>query len=295
MGDQQEKRKQSSSASFKRTEIQPHERAKRKEFMAARAHLAARVTGASIAQLKTEVEESRKNVNSWKNNPTPPVSEDQGTEVYEKTLNEDYATDQKRFQDLPEHNKPRIEPEKTGREQLREMMGDEYIDNVEDGKELAAEERRANRAFEGARHTRGHNDSSFVSLTSDPEKLRNTKDTGPKGAASIAKKTKELHTYTIPKQYTWNTERLDETIAKGHIHKDENINRQEYNLPLDGGDSPSSAEWLKSTPKEEGEVLFLGGDLDSYRTSVEENPNLRQSSSSKTNKKNKNKNKNKKN
>jgi hypothetical protein len=243
---------------IQRVEIPPEERAKPKQFMRARAHLAAVLTGASSGELQTEVEKSREQVNRWESTADSPVSKSQAQGVYEQTLLEDYNT-AKRFQSDAEHYKPRTGQDKTAVEQVRALHGGEYT-----GPTTESPLQHFGAAYLGARHTKGHNESDFVSLATDPSKLLTSKDDGGKGAQTIAKKASHLHTYTFPKVFGWDTHRLAGTLEQEPGTLDEEID----------GPGQTFREWLSSTPREEGEVLFHGGNLNKYRTRQEVNPFL---------------------
>ena len=45
-------------------------------------------------------------------------------------------------------------------------------------------------------------------------------------------------------------------------------------VPMTADSRSTYGEWLSSTPREETEVLFHGGDLDRYRTEQRANPYL---------------------
>jgi hypothetical protein len=243
---------------IQRVEIPPEERAKPEQFMRARAHLAAVLTGASTGELQTEVGKAREQVNRWESTADSPVSKSQATEIYDETLQEDYTTAQ-RFQSNAEHYKPRTGQDKTAVEQVRALHGGEYT-----GPTAESPLQHFGAAYLGARHTKGHNESDFVSLATDPSKLLTSKDDGGKGAQTIAKKASHLHTYTFPKVFGWDTHRLAGTLEQEPGTLDEEID----------GPGQTFGEWLGSTPREEGEVLFHGGNLNKYRTRQEVNPFL---------------------
>ncbi|MBB4258118.1 hypothetical protein [Bradyrhizobium sp. CIR3A] len=99
------------------------------------------------------------------------------------------------------------------------------------------------------------NSSPFVSLSEDASQLLlSPDDHNEYGAKAIAENATELHTYTVPKVTT----RTAEEIVAIHEGGTEN-------------DEPNLA-WVSDTPTEEREVLFLGGNLNDYRTASESNP-----------------------
>jgi hypothetical protein len=241
-----------------RVEIPAEERAKPEQFMRARAHLAAALTGASTGELQTEVQKSREQVNQWGSTADDPVTKKQAQGVYDQTLANDYVT-AKRFQSEAGHFKPRQQQGVTAVDQVRSLHGGTYLPSATE-----SPLEHFGTAYLGARHTKGHNDSSFVSLAKDPENLLSSKDDGAKGAQTIAKKAPQLHTYTFPKVFGWDTERLSNTLEQEDGTLDEEIDPN----------GQTFGEWLGSTPREEGEVLFHGGNLDKYRTKQEANPFL---------------------
>ena len=263
--------------------IPSEERAKRKDFVAARAHLAAGlrgapagnpetpVTGASTRHpeeknLQTEVDSSTKKVNSWgQRNKSPKVNDEGAQSIYKDTLQNDYS-ELTRFQDEPEHNKPRKKPivtsayksPATGLEHHRELhKGEEYQSEMQ-----------ATKAHEGAGHTIGMTHTDFVSLTNNPQKLKESADTAPGGAREIANKAKEMHTYQVPKQYTWNSEKMSNMVERKN-EKGELKNPHLSNLA-----GKNTKQHLQDVPEKEGEELYLGNDLDKYRTKRKVNPNL---------------------
>ena len=261
--------------------IPSEERAKRGDFVAARAHLSAGFTGAPVGNpetlvagaaashpeernLQTEVDSATKKVNSWgPRNKSPKVNDEDSQSIYDHTLQNDYS-ELKRFQNEPEHNKPKKEyyQKQTGLEQHREFQIP--LDSVPESEEKAKEVKKQQdilqeyKAEEGAAHAAGlHYKSPFVSLTNNPQALRESVDDSAGGAREIANNAKEMHTYHVPKQYSWDMDKIANKLSDEHV-----------------GHKGNTKEWLQKTPKPEGEELYLGGDLDKYRTKREVNPYL---------------------
>ncbi|QOZ23996.1 hypothetical protein XH93_10625 [Bradyrhizobium sp. CCBAU 51753] len=108
-----------------------------------------------------------------------------------------------------------------------------------------------------AMHTSGHaKSSSFVSLVQDPSRLLLSDDHA--GAKATAEKAKELHNYTVPRVAAWPTGRIDGVLARASDRED-----------------PKLRNWVNGVPTQETEVLFLGGNLDDYRTASQQNPHRR--------------------
>lgn len=106
----------------------------------------------------------------------------------------------------------------------------------------------------------GFTDSPFVSLTENAERLTQSKDDDEEGGAkAIAENSKELHTYVVPRAYTWTPEDASNILDRGTERADQHYRG-----------------WLSETPTEESEILFLGGNLNDYRTSSTSNPYRKQ-------------------
>lgn len=243
-------------------QLSPMERAQPTRFMQARAHLAATLTGASTQELGAEVAASRAKVNTWQSTAGQPITTEQGADVLATTLGNDYTV-LKRFQSEAAHSTPRQGTDKSAVDQVRALHGGRYRGDPDEAAD--AEPDHFGAAIIGARHTKGFNDSPFVSLAADPSKLLVSADDGQAGAKTIAHKAAELHTYTVPKAFTWTPERL-----RGAISNDTDF----LNAPIMGNDGSSFGEWLRGTPTQETEVLFHGGDLAKYRTEQSRNPYL---------------------
>lgn len=238
------------------------ERADPQSFIQARAHLAAALTGATVSQMMGEVKSARDRVNQWKSTVGQQVTTHQTDQIVQRVRQNDYV-ELKRFQSEDSHSKPRTEQDVTALQQIRNLHGGTYKGDPRDAG--SAEPDHFGAAVIGARHTKGFNDSPFVSLASDPSKLLGSADDGPKGAKTIAEKAPDLHTYTVPKVSTWSPERMKNSM----------VSDPEYlNSPINGNHGETFKEWLEGTPTRETEVLFLGGDLDKYRTNKERNPYL---------------------
>ena len=252
-------------AASSRPQIPAHERADPTAFVQARAHLAATLNGASVGELGHEVEKALQRVNTWQSTQARPLSPMVGQQIRQTTLQRDYVAVY-RFQDERGHDKPRREQELSAMQQIRAMHGGEYHGP---GTTALVNTHLAT-AIAAAEHTKGFNDSAFVSLLGEPERLTHSSDDGKKGAKSIALGARQLHTYTVPRVAAWTPQRMLDVLAAPSdaqgVWKDEQIQG--------GNGEQTYAEWLNSTPTHETEVLFHGGDLGKYRTKEEVNPYL---------------------
>ncbi|MEM7358261.1 MAG: hypothetical protein AAF431_04155 [Pseudomonadota bacterium] len=243
------------SGRIRASAIQPSEKITPKSFVSARAHLAASLTGANVGQLHAEVVAARAKANSWGRGS---VSEARAETIKQHTIATDYTTIY-RYQSDADHYKPRQQDHVSAVQQVRNLHGGRYQEGGED----ALESGHVGTAILGAEHTLGANESPFVSLIEDPAKLLTSADTGKKGARTIAQKASHLYTYTVPKVFTWNTQRMHATLTEEYGDIDmQQDNRKTYD------------SWLTSTPRDETEVLFHGGNLNHYQTDVKRNPNL---------------------
>ncbi|MEY9463317.1 hypothetical protein ABH973_003730 [Bradyrhizobium ottawaense] len=101
----------------------------------------------------------------------------------------------------------------------------------------------------------GTSSSPFVSLSEEASQLLlSPDDDNEHGAKAIAESANELHTYTVPRVTRWTAEDIVSILEDGTEN-----------------DEPALA-WVSDTPTEEREVLFLGGNLDDYRTASASNP-----------------------
>ena len=103
-----------------------------------------------------------------------------------------------------------------------------------------------------------------------PERLTQSTDDGKDGAKTIALGAKQLHTYTVPRVTTWTPQRMLDVLEAPSDDRNQWKNEQ-----IQGGHGQQTfSEWLTSTPTQETEVLFHGGDLGRYRTDERTNPYL---------------------
>lgn len=113
-------------------------------------------------------------------------------------------------------------------------------------------------------HMRGKTTASpFVSLVEDPSKLTVSRD---HWARAIANNANTLHTYAVPRSAVWTPDDVLSSIGLGMNVEDQDNIDADVDLMCS----------LGRTPTRETERLFLGGNLDSYRTASEANPYKRQ-------------------
>ncbi|SDE69723.1 hypothetical protein SAMN05216337_103237 [Bradyrhizobium brasilense] len=116
------------------------------------------------------------------------------------------------------------------------------------------------RARQAGWHMRGKTAASpFVSLVEDPSKLVVSRD---HWARAIANNANTLHTYTVPKSAVWTPDDVLSSIGLGMNIEDQDNIDADVDLMCS----------LGRTPTRETERLFLGGNLDDYRTDSEANP-----------------------
>ncbi len=120
------------------------------------------------------------------------------------------------------------------------------------------------RARQAGWHMRGKIDASpFVSLVEDPSKLVVSRDPW---AGAIANNATTLHTYMIPKSAVWTPDDVLGSIGLGMNVEDQDNIDADVDLMCS----------LGRTPTRETERLFLGGNLNDYRTASQANPYKRE-------------------
>jgi len=231
--------------------IQENERCAAASFIRTRAQLAATLTCANLPELRREVELAAQRSAQWSSATGPSASGVDSGRVYDDVVASSYAVLQ-RFQNRASHCKPNVLDRQSAMDHLRSMAALRYEAapwNIWGGQQLDL-----GRA--AAEHMRGDTNSSpFVSLSEEASQLLLSPDDGNEyGAKAIAENANELHTYTVPKVTTWTAEEIVRILEDGTENDEPNL------------------AWVSDTPTEEREVLFLGGNLDDYRTASESNP-----------------------
>ncbi|VIO79192.1 hypothetical protein [Bradyrhizobium ivorense] len=231
--------------------IQADERCAAESFVRTRAQLATTLTCANAGALRREIELAAQQTAQWPTATGPSAGSVDRSRVFDDVVASSYAQLQ-RFQDHAAHCMPRVLEHQSAMDHLRSMAFLRYEHapwNIWGGQRLDL-----GRA--AAEHMRGDTNSSpFVSLSEDASRLLlSPDDANEYGAKAIAESSNELHTYTVPRVATWTSEQIVRILEDGTEN-----------------DEPDLA-WVSDTPIEEREVLFLGGNLDDYRTASEPNP-----------------------
>ncbi|MDA9443232.1 hypothetical protein XH98_29905 [Bradyrhizobium sp. CCBAU 51745] len=224
-------------------------------FVSARAQLAATLTGANLEVLRNEIALAGQQAARWSPASAPAVDRDR---VFDDVVRSSYVT-LRRFQHQDSDCKPHTEHNTSAILHVRNTARDHS--SVGDHPERYP----IDRARQAGWHMRGRTTTSpFVSLVEDPAKLTVSRD---HWARAIANNANELHTYTVPKLAVWTPDDVMSSIAL-------RMNAEDYdNIDADVDLMCS----LGRTPTQETERLFLGGNLESYRTGSEVNPYKRES------------------
>ncbi|WP_439402404.1 hypothetical protein ACNJYA_08060 [Bradyrhizobium sp. DASA03068] len=231
--------------------IPDNERCAAVPFVRTRAQLAATLTCANLPELRREIELAAQRSAKWSRASGSSVDRVDSGRVYDDAVASSYMELQ-RFQNHASHCKPHALDGQSAMAHLRSMAALRYDAapwNIWGGQRLDL-----GRA--AAEHMRGDTSSSpFVSLSEEASQmLLSPDDDNQYGAKVIAEYANELHTYTVPTVTTWTAEEIVSILEDGTEN-----------------DEPDLA-WVSDTPTEEREVLFLGGNLDDYRTASASNP-----------------------
>ncbi|MDA9419166.1 hypothetical protein XI04_04635 [Bradyrhizobium sp. CCBAU 11430] len=231
--------------------ILENERCTAASFVGTRAQLAATLTCANIAELRREIEIAAQRSAKWSRASGSLVDRVDSGRVYDDVVGSSYV-ELERFQNHASHCKPHALDRQSAMAHLRSMAALRYEAapwNIWGGQRLDL-------GRTAAEHMRGGTSSSpFVSLSEEASQLLlSPDDDNEYGAKAIAENANELHTYTVPRVTTWTAEDIVSILEDGTEN-----------------DEPALA-WVSDTPTEEREVLFLGGNLDDYRTASASNP-----------------------
>lgn len=224
-------------------------------FVSARAQLAATLTGANLEVLRSEIDLAVQQAARWSPASAPSIDRDG---VFDDVVRSSYVT-LRRFQNQNSDCKPHTDENTSAILHVRNTARDHS--SIGDHPERYP----IDRARQAGWHMRGKTTTSpFVSLVEDPAKLAVSRD---HWARAIANNANALHTYTVPKHSVWTPDDVMSSIAL-------RMNAEDYdNIDADVDLMCS----LGRTPTKETERLFLGGNLESYRTGREENPYKRES------------------
>ncbi|SFJ63831.1 hypothetical protein [Bradyrhizobium sp. Gha] len=219
-------------------------------FVSARAQLAATLTGATLEALRNEIEVAGQQAARWSSE-TEVVNDRE--RVFDDVAASSYVI-LRRFQNQDTDCKPRTEENTSAISHVRNTARDHSA--VGDPLERYP----MDRARQAGWHMRGKTTTSpFVSLVEDPAKLTVSRD---HWARAIANNANTLHTYVVPKSAVWTPDDVLSSIAIGMNAGDQDNVDADVELMCS----------LGRTPTQETERLFLGGNLDSYRTASQENP-----------------------
>ncbi|MGY4616047.1 hypothetical protein ACVWZ4_001274 [Bradyrhizobium sp. USDA 4472] len=219
-------------------------------FVSARAQLAATLTGATLEALQKEIELARQQAARWSSETEVANDRDR---VFDDVAGSSYVI-LRRFQNRDTDCKPHTEENTSAISHVRSTARDHA--SVGDPLERYP----MDRARQAGWHMRGKTTTSpFVSLVEEPAKLSVSRD---HWARAIANNAKTLHTYVVPKSAVWTPDDVLSSIAIGMNAGDQDNVDADVELMCS----------LGRTPTQETERLFLGGNLDSYRTASQENP-----------------------
>ncbi|WP_342723729.1 hypothetical protein AAFG07_32125 [Bradyrhizobium sp. B097] len=239
------------------TTIQARERCPASSFVSGRALLSATLAGANLGALRNEISQAQQRTTQWSRPTGSFVNTVDSDRIFNEAQASSYLT-LHRFQSEASHCKPRVLFTLTAMDHVRSrarLRSDPSLERLSARYEL----RQASTAVE---HMMGDTYSPFVSLAEDASRVRVSPD---HGARMIAENANELHTYTVPRIFVWTPEK----IANHHERASEIVSRYE---PTSNFAEPSPRTWASRTPTQETEVLFLGCNLDDYRTASETNP-----------------------
>ncbi|WP_407193290.1 hypothetical protein [Bradyrhizobium sp. STM 3566] len=223
-------------------------------FVSARAQLAATLTGATLEALRHEIALAKQQAARWSSAIDGDIDRDR---VFDDVAGSSYVT-LRRFQNQDNHCKPRTEENTSAISHVRNTARDHS--SVGDPLERYP----MDRARQAGWHMRGKTTASpFVSLVEDPTKLVVSRDPW---ARAIANNADALHTYTVPKSTIWTPDDVLRSIALGMNAEDQDTIDGDVDLMCS----------LGRTPTRETERLFLGGNLEGYRTASEANPYKRE-------------------
>ncbi|WP_164936933.1 hypothetical protein [Bradyrhizobium vignae] len=223
-------------------------------FVSARAQLAAILAGATLEALRNEIELAEQQAARWSSATEPAIDRDR---VFDNVAGSSYVT-LRRFQNQDGDCKPHTEENTSAISHVRNTARDHS--SVGDPLERYP----MDRARQAGWHMRGKTTASpFVSLVEDPTKLVVSRDPW---ARAIANNADALHTYTVPKSTIWTPDDVLRSIALGMNAEDQDTIDGDVDLMCS----------LGRTPTRETERLFLGGNLEGYRTASEANPYKRE-------------------
>ncbi|MCP1835710.1 hypothetical protein J2R76_004050 [Bradyrhizobium sp. USDA 4532] len=240
--------------------IQESERCPAASFVRGRAELAASLAGASVKALKNEIKLAAQRAAQWQQTAGSSADSIDGDCIFDDVLASSYLS-LHRFQNEDIDCEPILDKEVSAIAHVRSLAGlrAQARPHVYKAAICSDDEREdeIDMARLAAWHTKGVTESAFVSLCQTPSRLLLSKDHSENGANAIARNAKKLHTYTLPSVTAWPIKKINDILERGHAPGDEELR-----------------DWLGGIPREETEVLFLGGNLADYWTASVDNLNI---------------------
>ncbi|WP_199805287.1 hypothetical protein [Bradyrhizobium pachyrhizi] len=240
--------------------IQESERCPAESFVRGRAELAASLAGASVKALKNEIKLAAQRAAQWPRTTGSYAGSVEVDRIFDDVVASSYLP-LHRFQNEDIDCEPILDEEVSAIAHVRSLAGlrAQASPHVYKAAICSDDEREdeIDMARLAAWHTKGVTESAFVSLSQTPSRLLLSKDHSENGANAIARNAKKLHTYTVPSVTAWPIKKINDILERGHAPGDEELR-----------------DWIGGIPREETEVLFLGGNLADYWTASVDNPNI---------------------
>ncbi|KLK91855.1 hypothetical protein AA309_17885 [Microvirga vignae] len=234
--------------------IQKNERCPAPSFIRGRAELAASLAGANIEALKKEIRLAEQRSAQWPRTSGSSTGSVDSRSVLNDVMASSYLR-LHRFQNEAIDCEPRLDEDVSAIAHVRSLADLRCHASPHVSKAAICSDNEREDEIDMARlaawHTQGLTDSAFVSLSQDPSRLLLSKDDSEHGAKAIAENAKALHIYTVPSVTAWPTGKIKDILERGRAPGDKEL-----------------LDWVREIPTEETEVLFLGGNLDDYRTAV---------------------------
>ncbi|MCA6104864.1 hypothetical protein [Bradyrhizobium australafricanum] len=239
--------------------IQESERCPAESFVRS-AELAASLAGASVKALKNEIKLAAQRAAQWPRTTGSYAGSVEVDRIFDDVVASSYLP-LHRFQNEDIDCEPILDEEVSAIAHVRSLAGlrAQASPHVYKAAICSDDEREdeIDMARLAAWHTKGVTESAFVSLSQTPSRLLLSKDHSENGANAIARNAKKLHTYTVPSVTAWPIKKINDILERGRAPGDEELR-----------------DWIGGIPREETEVLFLGGNLADYWTASVDNPNI---------------------
>lgn len=210
--------------------------------------------GASVSEMRSDVNKAGRN-----------LDERFRTRIANSSEKGKY-TKAHRFQNDPSHNQPRKRNNSGLQEANRwsRSMANKDRDSTHTLLNIPREQ---------ADHTNGQNNSHYVSLTTNPNALRNSTDPSVR---NITRNANEIHTYQLPNRMVSSPNDIRSRLDQSSRVADERIRERSSILEKVAyrrktRDDRSRKVGLSGVPTREKEVLYSGNDLDKHRIRVRQN------------------------